>query len=255
MIALALTAAASGAEYSLDSKAYGRTRKVIVHTPPGYSAQRAEPYGVLICFDGLSYYRNEIPVPQILDELTAGGKIAPMIAILVDTNEGRLEDLANNQRFAKFLGDELIPWARGKWRISTDPRHSVVAGASAGGLAAAYVAFQRPDLFGNVLSQSGAFWRGNESSNSEPWEWLTAQYAGAAKKAIRFYVEVGGLETRQALGRGPVFIEANRRFRDALVKKGNAVTYLEVPEAGHEPAHWRAQFVPGLVRLTADWDK
>ena len=89
-----------------------------------------------------------------------------------------------------------MPWVRQHWNVTTDPHRTIVTGSSAGGLAAAYVAFERPDLFGSVLSQSGAFWRGNEGSNDAPWEWLTSQYAGAPKKDIRFFLDVGALETR-----------------------------------------------------------
>lgn len=242
-------------EFSIPSKAYARARKVAVYTPPNYAADRAEPYGLLICFDGRAYYSQEIPVPAILEKLAESGTVPPMVALLVDTSVARLEDLANNQKFVDFLGNEVIPWARARWNITKDPRHVVVAGASAGGLAAANVAFHRPDLFGNVLSQSGAFWRGNESSNSAPWEWLTAQYADAARKPIRFYVEVGAKETRNALGVGPVFIEANRRFRDTLRVKGYPLVYLEVEGADHEPGHWSKQFPDGLQRLVAEWDR
>jgi enterochelin esterase family protein len=242
-------------EFSIESKAYGRARKVAVYTPPDYSPQRAEPYALLICFDGMGYYQHEIPVPELLDELSSSGKIPTMIAVLVDTSESRLEDLANNRKFADFLGGELIPRVRSGWHVTTDPGHVIVAGASAGGLGAAYVAFRRPDLFGNVLSQSGAFWRGNESSNDAPYEWLTSQYAAAARKPLRFYIEVGAKETRHAVGIGPVFIEANRRFRDALTAKGYPITYIEVPGADHEPGHWRRQFPEGLLWLTGRWGR
>ena len=242
-------------ELTIESKAYGRARKVAVYTPPDYSPQRAEPYSLLICFDGMTYYQHEIPVPALLDDFSSSGKAPPMIAVFVDTSESRLEDLANNQRFADFLGEELIPRVRQGWRVTADPRHVIVAGASAGGLGAAYVAFRRPDLFGNVLCQSGAFWRGNESSNDAPYEWLTAQYGTTPRKPLRFYVEVGANETRHAVGVGPVFIEASRRFRDALTAKGYPLRYIEVPGADHEPGHWSRQFPEGLLWLTANWDR
>jgi hypothetical protein len=38
-------------------------------------------------------------------------------------------------------------------------------------------------------------------------------------------MDVGALETRRALGSGPVFIDATRRFRDALRSKGYKVVY------------------------------
>jgi enterochelin esterase-like enzyme len=125
-----------------------------------------------------------------------------------------------------------------------------VTGSSAGGLAAAYVAWKRPDLFGNVLSQSGAFWRGNEGSNDPPYEWLTGQYAAAPKRDIRFVLEVGALESQGALGgAAPSILEANRRLRDALRKKGYDVTYAEVPNGRHTPESWRERLPDAIAAL------
>ncbi len=164
----------------------------------------------------------------------------------------RLDDLANRAGFAAFLADEVIPWVRLHWNVTRDPRRTIMAGSSAGGLGAAYVAFKRPDLFGNVLSQSGAFWRGNEASNEAPYEWLTSQYAASPRKDIRFLLEVGSRESRGALGgAAPSILEANRRLRDALTKKGYAVTYAEVPDGDHAPATWRQRLPAAIATLEA----
>jgi len=122
-------------------------------------------------------------------------------------------------------------------------------GSSAGGLAAAYVAFRRPDLFGKVLSQSGAFWRGNEGASS-PYEWLTDQFAQKPKRPLTFYLEVGSKETLRAVGVGPVFVEANRRMRDALIAKGYIVLYKEVPGGMHSPESWRLHLADGIAALS-----
>jgi enterochelin esterase-like enzyme len=54
----------------------------------------------------------------------------------------------------------LPPWVHGQYRVTDDARR-VVVGASLGGLMAAYCALRLryPNAFGNVVSQSGAFWR------------------------------------------------------------------------------------------------
>src|SRR5512140_1753105 len=113
----------------------------------------------------------------------------------------------------------------------------------------------RSDLIGNVLSQSGAFWRGNEASDDSPYEWLTEKYKSSPKLPLTFYLEVGALETRHAVGTGPVFIEANRRLRDVLQSKGYKLHYEEVPGANHEPGHWTHKLPDGLLWLTSDWPK
>ena len=65
---------------------------------------------------------------------------------------------------------------------------------------------------------------------------------------LRFYVEVGSQETGKTPG-GPIFIEANRRLRQALEDKEYNVRYVEVSGARHDPLHWRFQLADGLLYL------
>ena len=238
-------------ELSIPSARDRRARRVWVYTPPRYAPDAAAPYGLLVVFDGQEYV-EDFQLPKVLDSLLAARKAPPLVAVMIDNASGaaRLDDLANRARFAAFLGDELLPWVRSRWTATRDPRGTIVTGSSAGGLAAAYVAWKRPDLFGNVLSQSGAFWRGNEASNDPPYEWLTSQYAAAPKRDIRFVLEVGALESRGALGgAAPSILEANRRLRDALRKKGYDVTYAEVPNGQHTPESWRERLPDAIAAL------
>jgi enterochelin esterase-like enzyme len=126
--------------------------------------------------------------------------------------------------------------------VTRDPQKSIVGGYSFGGLAAAFVAFRRPDLFGNVLSQSGAFWRGNDKDVK--WEWLIGQYEAAPKLPLIL------------LGGGP----AGRRFAGRANAAGGEPTPGNGPQAKtircrlsrgtHEPVHWRGEFAEGLISLT-----
>jgi len=229
---------------TIADKTYGKERRVWVYTPPGYSAKQT--YGLVVFLDGESYL-DELPGTATLDTLITAGKIPPVVAVLVDTSDNRLGDLANRMKFADFAAKDLMPWVQSKWHAGADPTHVVVAGYSAGGLGAAYLGFRHPELFGNVLSQSGAFWRGNEGA-SEPAEWLTAQFKASRRLPVRFYLDIGGGETHKAAN-GVVFIDANRRLRDVLQTKGYTVQYSEVPNAMHEPGHWAAALPGGLLYL------
>ncbi|HXI19558.1 MAG TPA: alpha/beta hydrolase-fold protein, partial [Gemmatimonadales bacterium] len=160
---------------------------------------------------------------------------------------------ANHAAYAAFVGNELVPWTRRHYRVSPLPGRAVITGSSAGGLAAAYIALERPDLFGNVLSQSGAFWRGNEGSNDPPWEYIAVRAAALPHRQIRFLLDVGALETRGAMqGRAPSILAANRRLRDTLEARGYRVTYTEVPGGEHSPASWRLRLPMDLVTLMGE---
>jgi enterochelin esterase family protein len=188
----------------------------------------------------------------------AGRRAPAFVAVLVADSSFavRLGDLANQPRFAKYLGEQLIPWVRANYRVTRDPHRTIVTGSSAGGLASAYVAFERPDLFGNVLSQSGAFWRGAAGNNGEPYEWLTAQYKAAPRKDITFYLDVGALEDHPTLGgTGPNFLEATRRFVETILHKGyGPIGYIEVPGGVHAPSSWRTSLPRAIASLASGWD-
>jgi enterochelin esterase-like enzyme len=106
---------------------------------------------------------------------------------------------------------------------------------------------RHPELFGNVLSQSGAFWSRKDGDNSG-YEWLTRQFAASPKLDLRFYLNVGVLEDGPAPENGPTMIVVNRHMRDMLLGKGYTVTYLEVAGA-HEPVSWRGTLADGLIAL------
>jgi enterochelin esterase-like enzyme len=242
-------------EFVLYDSSYQRPRRIWVYTPSGYNANAATPYPLIVAFDG-DEYRDTMPLPMALDSLIAAGRTPAFVAVLVDdsTSAVRIADLGNAARMPRFLGGQLLPWVRSRWRVTGDPHRVIVTGSSAGGLAAAYVALTRPDLFGNVWSQSGAFWRGAEASNGAPYEWLTTWVRAAPRADVRFVLDVGELEDHPTLGgSGPNFRDASRRFHDALLARGYDVTYTEVPGGNHAPQWWRERLAWGIAVLSAGW--
>jgi enterochelin esterase family protein len=262
--AIALSASASGAppesatvpagkveETTIPTKVYPKPRRVWIYTPPGYAANAPADYDLLVVFDGEEYL-EDIALPAMLDRLLARGEAGPFVAVLIDNGRGaeRLADLGNRAQFADFVAGDLVDWARRSRKATRDPHRTFVTGSSAGGLAAAYLALRHPEVFGKALSQSGAFWRGNEASNDPPYEWLTSQVAAQPKRDVRFLLEVGALETRGALGgAAPSILDANRRLRDALKAKGYVVAYAEVPDAGHGPEFWKERLSAAIAAI------
>ena len=112
---------------------------------------------------------------------------------------------------------------------------------SLGGLTAAYAAQTHPQVFGNVLSQSGAFWRKRTGMSKSDEGWLPGATAMKNKQPIRYYLEVGLFES-------PSMISNNRRLRDVLRAKGNEVFYAEY-HTGHDHFNWRVTLGDGIVAL------
>lgn len=181
------------------SQLLGNERRVWVYTPPQYKASGVS-YGALVILDG-RFFNFAIRAPTILDNLLADEQIRPFVAVMVD-NPGatwqesmtiREKEMSCHPPFANFLAQELIPWLRQTYHLTTDPMQTIVAGGSAGGLAAAFTALQHPHAFGNILALSGSFWWRPEGETE--WEWLTRQFALRLLAPLRFYLEVGLLES------------------------------------------------------------
>ena len=175
-----------------------------------------------------------------------------MIAVFIDQSARRNLELSNNPQFADFVANELLPQVRKRWRATSDPAQTTLCGSSAGGLASAFAAFRHPDVFGNVLSQSGAFWPGKTRDNPEQ-EWLTRQFRESDKLPIRFVLQVGVLEIGATPLNGPSILATNRHLRDVLRAKGYDVYYSEVA-GGHEPLTWRGGVAEGLMQLQGKAD-
>ncbi|WP_126582110.1 enterochelin esterase [Tengunoibacter tsumagoiensis] len=224
-------------------------RRIWIYTPPGYT-KNTTPYGVLLVFDGLTYI-HDIPMPTILDNLVADHLLQPMIAISICTLdwETRDRELTCYQPFVDFLADELLPWLRQEYHITTDPAQTIVGGSSYGGLAASFAALKRSDVFGNVLSQSGAvYWTPDDDPD---FEWLTRQYVANDTLPVRFYLDVGLLENnprRSTCPDGPTQLAATRHFRNVLRAKKYFVSYTEY-SSGHDYVCWRGSLANGLLAL------
>jgi enterochelin esterase family protein len=221
-------------------------RRAWVYTPPGY-VRDGKPCGLIVMFDG-PLYSFLIPTPTILDNLLAKSRMPPMVALILDnpTIHSRETEFACYEPYAEFIAKEAIPWVRSNYNITTDPSQTVVSGASFGGLAATFIGLRHPEIFGNVLSQSGSFWWKPNNEN-EP-EWLTRQFVAGKKLPLRFYLAVGLFETGPSPHGAPDMVAVNRHMRDVLKAKGYDVGYSEC-YCGHDYLNWRATLPEALTFL------
>ena len=236
----------------------GNERRIDVYTPPGYAESEAD-YGLLIAFDGPQYLML-MQVNNILDNLLADGRVPPLVAVVLDNPDQATQsrELACHEPLSEALATEILPWLHEKYRVTSDPARVVVAGVSLGGLAASFVALRHPELYGNVISQSGSYWWGPGVDFERPasawhadWQWLIREYASTLALAIRFYIDTGLFETDIQDPSRPEESDqllTSRRMRDVLAAKGYEVHYSEY-NGGHEWVCWRGSVSDALIAL------
>ncbi len=243
-------------------------RDLSVYTPAGYKSD-GRPNALLVLFDGDDYLSSDWQGQTTLDNLIAAHKIPPAVAVMVhNLPNRRLVDLVANPEFADFVASELVPWVRTHYNVTRESAGTAVGGCSAGGLAAAYIALRHSEVFGNVLSMSGAFWwapdhdggvcgakcpesGGRHASpgldaTTEP-NWIAKQFITTAKLPVRFYLSAGTFEVDKN-GAGGNILESTRTLRDVLIVKGYEVRYQQF-DGGHDDLVWRGALADGLIAL------
>jgi enterochelin esterase-like enzyme len=246
-------------------------RDLTVYLPPGYSP-KGKANALVVLFDGDDYLEPDWSGVPMWDNLIAAGKIPSTVVVMVDNLPGRrIYDLVANATFGDFMAKELAPWIRAHYNVSRDARRTVIGGASAGGLGAASLGLAHPEVFGNALSMSGAFWwspehnngicagvcatpdgkvaYANEDALTEP-NWVAQvalqQPASPAHRA-RFYLAAGTFEFDR-FGTSSGILEGTRQLRDILRAKQYDVTYRQLV-GGHDMLVWRDAMAEGLQKL------
>ncbi|WP_420157845.1 enterochelin esterase [Nocardiopsis sp. CNT-189] len=226
----------------LASKALGNTRTVRVYTPAAEPPEGGWPVAVLL--DGEEWW--SLPLAPLLDRLIAAGALPPMLVAMVPSLgfATRTRELACHDPFVEFLTGSVLPLLRAEHGGCADPRRTLVAGQSLGGLTALYTAHRAPEHVGRALSQSGSYWWPNPGGTGGDTERMARLLAEAPSLPDRIHLSVGLNE--------PILVGPNRRLRDVLRERGADLHYTEF-NGGHDRACWRAGLPDALAALTGDW--
>jgi len=227
-------------EYRVKSRALDNERSVWVYTPAGYSTN-GDPYGLVVVHDGFAY-TTVIPTPTILDNLIAEGKIPPLVAVFVNSNDQRAKELGCDAGYADLIIQDVLPLVRANYHVTDDPSRVITAGSSMGGLTSMYLGFAHPDIFGNVLAQSGSYWWAPDYPESGSW--LTKQFKQAERRPLKIYMDYGLCESI-------LMLKQAKEIHQVLVDRGYEV-HLATFVGGHDYPCWAKTIADGLIVLTGN---
>ena len=202
--------------------------------------------GSLCLFLDGEHYLRGMDVLPVLDSLTASGRIAPTTFLFVAHGgaEARHVDYVGNAQFARFIGEDVVPWARAHVPTMSAERDHLICGVSLSGLAAAHIAVRYPQLFSAALCQSGSFWLEPES--------FAALVRARPPARSRFWLSVGDQETDVNVSHPPTGlfqtisqIEGVERARSVLLEAGADVR-LHRFNGGHTFPPWRGELADAL---------
>ena len=236
------------------SATLGKSRRVLVYTPPAYNRSDA-PLPVLYLYHGaldtLYSWVTEGRLPQILDNLLAQGKAVPMIVVVPEAHALPLEPtpapsgefgidvkpyLVKNQRAVDAeLFQDIVPFIQTHYNISEESRHRAIAGLSMGG---------RQSIETGIL-HLGYF------------EWIGAFSPAVAELSPEFQ---NALKDREAINRSlrlfdivtgdndAKVIKANTEFDAELIQLNICHGYTVVPGT-HSMFVWRPALLSFVQRI------
>ncbi|HZM26010.1 MAG TPA: alpha/beta hydrolase-fold protein [Gemmatimonadales bacterium] len=214
-----------------DSKTVGTRRKMLIYTPPGYSADRKYP--VLYLLHGIGGEETEwqrLCHPEnIIDNLLADAKIQPMILVMPngraqvnDRPEGNI--FAAAPAFANFEGDllkDVIPAIEAKYSVETNRENRALAGLSMGGGQSLNFGLAHLETFA---------WIGGFSSapNTQPPAELLADPVAAKEKLKLLWLSCGNKDGLIRVSQGV------HRY----LKEKDIPHVWHVDANGHDPTEW-----------------
>lgn len=205
------------------------TRDVWVYIPSQYTAEK--PAALMVFQDGHAYVstNGRMRAPIVFDNLIARGEMPVTVGVFINPghrgtdgppaggwgnrNNRSLEYDGLGADYARFLAEELLPAIATRYnlKLNSDPAERAIAGMSSGGICAFTVAWERPDLFGKVLSHIGSF------VNIRGGHVYPALIRKTERKPIRVFLQDGSNDLNNLHGDWPL---SNQQLAGSLAFAG-----------------------------------
>jgi enterochelin esterase family protein len=233
----------------------GTVRNYWVYVPKQYDGQT--PACLMVFQDGGGYQNRTGAwrVPVVFDNLIHAGEMPVTVGVFINPG-GRpnarpgsrpfnrsLEYDTLSDHYANFLEKEILPEVGKRVKLRPDPLSRAICGASSGGICSFTVSWQRPDLFGKVLSTIGSF------TNIRGGDVYPGLIRKTPPKPIRVFLQDGSGDLDNQHGSWPLGnlqMAAALKFRDYDYK-------FVYGDGAHNAKHGGAILPDALRWLWRDW--
>ncbi|QEG20486.1 SMP-30/gluconolactonase/LRE family protein [Mariniblastus fucicola] len=243
-----------------DSKIFpGTTRNYSIYVPKQYD--KSKPACLMVFQDGTGFSKVEgrpSKTPLVFDNLIHSGEMPVTIGLFIDPGvvpaqnknaqprfNRSFEYDAVDDRYARFLIEEMIPEVEESYAISDDPNDRGICGSSSGGIAAFNVAWQRPDQFRRVYTMVGTY-IGLRGANE-----MSVLVRKTEPKPIRVFLQDGSNDLNIYCGDWWV---SNQGMLSALKFSGYEVDHAW-GQGGHNRKHGGAVLPDAMRFIWKDWPK
>lgn len=265
--ALARTAKPSGVQLStfhFPSVHLAREVKINLFVP---TVMVTEPWSLLLFNDGQD--AQALKFEKSLGRLQQSASHKALLTVAIEAGK-RLEEFGvaghpdykdrggKAADYHHFILEELMPWLRAKFPISSNPADCAMAGLSLGGLAAFDLVWHHAKVFGKVGVFSGSFWWRAKDLNDgyTDADRIAHQQVrmGDHKAGLKFWFEVGTDDERCDRNNNGVIdaIDDTMDLITELILKGYTlnqdIQYVEVKGGRHDVQTW-AKVLPDFL----DW--
>jgi enterochelin esterase family protein len=232
---------------TIPSRHLGRAVPVTLYLPHEFSMEPEHRYPLLIMHDGTDYL-HYADAATVLDNLIHRGLTPEFVVAFCDPGD-RLVEYANDERHARFVAEELVPYLEGHLPLIGNRHGRCLGGASFGAIATLSTAARFPDTFGRLLLQSGSFDGASPQGLARTdtlWrpvtDFVSGFVANPHRVTDRAFMSCGIFE--------PLICE-NRALRPILADTDTTVLMAEALD-GHTWGCWRDNLGVGLPWLFSD---
>ena len=210
----------------------------------------ATPACLMVFQDGDLYLGPQVNAGIVLDNLIHAGEIPVMVGLFVapgdrgpgnriygGTDNRSYEYDSLGDRYARFLIEELLPEVERSYTFTADPKGRAICGFSSGGICAFTAAWERPDVFGRVISHCGSF------ADMDGGHVYPTRIRQTEAKPIRVFLQSGARDLDIFAGSWPL---GNQEMAAALAYREYDYRFV-FGEGGHTLRH-AASIFPDTLR-------